>query len=168
MPAYLLIAPVNPAGDVDFAKALKGNVTVGGHMYWIKVTSFLFKNQGPDTMSRHMSIGPGDVTISRDSIDGISPLLLRWSGTGKAPLRGQVMAIIRVVNASEDTSKLATGNQVYQEFKLSDVVLTAYGTGDNGRTESFTLSYGNIANSENQGVPTDRTDPYAYNASRGM
>ena len=161
MPIYLLIAPVDAAGDVDNDKALKGDVTTGAHVHWIEVTSFRFKNQGrPGTPTAIMSNGPSDVTFSRDRIDGISPILMRWSGTGAAPFKGtvKVMAIMHVVN----------GDQFY-EIRLSDIILSAYQAGksgpnerkDNGRTnisESFTLSYSEIVSNHPPGRTDQNTD----------
>ena len=169
MPVYLQIAPVDADGDVDKDKALKGDVRAQGHVHWIEVASFWFKNQGqPETVTALMSDGPGDVTFSRDSMDGISPVLMRWSGTGLSPFKGtaRVMAIIHVVK----------GDQVY-EMKLSGVILSAYQaksanlTKDDGRTyrsESFVLSYSKML-SNYPPNPRDQ-DPraaWASNASRG-
>jgi hypothetical protein len=138
MPVYLLIAPadaVTSSSDVDMAKALKGNVSAPGYEQWIDVTSFLIKGKGglPSNGVTPQS-GEGDVTLTRDSIDGISPLLMRWSGTGQAPVKRPIVALIHVVK----------GNKVYQEFTLTKVDVFGYQAKDNGstnRSESFTLKY---------------------------
>jgi type VI protein secretion system component Hcp len=141
MPVYLLIAPADAVTsnyDVDMAKALKGDVVAPGHEQWIDVTSYSIKGKGgPPSNDVSPESGEGDVTLTRDSIDGISPLLLRWSGSGRAPVKKPIVAIIDVVKEG----------QVYQELKLSDVEVSAYQTKGNGgtkRSESFTLSYGKL------------------------
>jgi type VI protein secretion system component Hcp len=141
MPVYLQIGPVNSAGDVDKDKSLKGDVAVQGHVQWIDVTSYSFKAPGSPASGMDTGGGavPGDVTFSRDSIDGISALLMRWSVTRQAPIRGTLMAIIHVVKLNQDNAP-----ELYQEFKLRDVTVSAYQSKDNGsinRSESFTLRY---------------------------
>jgi type VI protein secretion system component Hcp len=141
MPAYLQIGPVNDAGDVDKDKSLKGDVAVQGHVQWIDVTSYSFKTQGRPASRMDTAGGavPGDVTFTRDSTGGISALLMRWSVTRQAPIRGTLMAIIHVVKLNEDNAL-----ELYQEFKLSDVTVSTYQSKNNGsinRSESFTLRY---------------------------
>ena len=144
MPVYLLIASADAvsADDVianynrvDMDKALKGDSKDSLHVHWIDVTSYLIKSSGGSPSNDVLpKSGPGDVTFSRDSIDGVSPLLMRWRTAGRAPVKQPAVAIIHVVKQE----------QVYQELKLSDIQVSAYQTnGNDGANpgESFTLSY---------------------------
>ena len=144
MPVYLLIASADAVTDfdrpnsnvtVDMDKALKGDVTASGHVQWIDISSYAIKgSDAPQSSGAFPKSGAGDVTFTRASIDGISPLLMRWSGSGGAPVKKPVVAIIHIVK----------GNQVYQELRMSDVAVSAYMTSNNGganRGESFSLNY---------------------------
>jgi type VI protein secretion system component Hcp len=145
MPVYLLILPANDVKNlgsldltVDTRNALKGDVTEARHVNWIDITSYSIKTDaGPMSNDVFPKNVGGDVTLTRDSIDGISPLLMRWSGTGSAPVKQPAMAIIDVVK--EDKGKL----EPYLEMALQNVLITNYVARANGgakRGESFTLN----------------------------
>jgi type VI protein secretion system component Hcp len=173
MPIYLLIGPAKSRIDdlrdfslpttevVDMDKAIKGGVTALGHIRWIEVASFSFKEypdieppqHGDPKEFREFTVPSfRAVTLTRSLIDGISPLLMRWNATGVGPVK-QPVAIIHMVKQ----------NRIFYHVRLTGVEVSGYQTTGAGSTtpgESFTLQFSQfMLRSEYSSDPDDDEKP---------